>query len=150
MKFADYITNSLNEASKKLQPASPKELGQISNNDFANVDMKYIESKIDWDNVEIETQIGTPQAQGRYNDTVINATINYGKNSPWHLYFIMSGDAKVSKGWDSKAKFKGLPYPEYVELGGLGWRECAFVDSDQFRKLIFKRVKKDLKAEGIY
>lgn len=136
---------------EKIRPETVDELCSLEREDFKRVDIKHIEKKINWDEVEIDHSSGTPQQQGRYNDTVISATIKYGKEkSPWCLEFILRGDAKVSQGWRSTVKFKGIPTPEYVKLEGNGWRSCKFVDSDEFHKLILTHAKKDLKEEGLY
>lgn len=146
MTFSDYI---LNEAkATKIKPANPSELKGISQEDCANVDLKYIESKIDWDDVDGSFDVGTPQEQGRYNDTVITGTVYVGKGSDWELKFVVRGDAKVSKGWASKATFKGTPSPEYVELGDLDQYNSKFIWFDGFRKIIKKHENKILKTLG--
>lgn len=143
MKFADYI---LSEAAGKFRPANPEELKGVEPD---SVDLKYIESKIDWDDFEESISFGTPQEQGRYNDTVYSGTIYYGKGKPWEVSFSIRGDAKVSKGWDSTKKIKGSIYPEYLELAGMGWRECKLVDFDAFKRMVVKHAHKDLKAAGL-
>lgn len=142
MKFTDYI---LNEATGKFRPLKPEDLKGVEPD---SVDLKYIESKIDWDDFEETISTGTPQGQGRYNDTVYSGTIYYGKGKEWELIFSIRGDAKVSKGWDSTAKIKGSIYPEYIELAGMGWRECKLLEYDKFKKMLIKHAHKDLKAVG--
>lgn len=139
----------LNEAKvQKIKPATPGELAGISQEDCKNVDIKYIESKIDWDDVDGSFDVGTPQEQGRYNDTVISGTVRVGKDTEWELKFVVRGDAKVSRGWDSVAKFKGLPSPEYIELGELDHYNSKFILSDGFVKMIKKHESKILKTLG--